>query len=169
MSVWLELQHSSGRPGDHLFVDDVIAGDRASASEESAAPPAVSTPPSHAPLAPPEQVCDSAALDGPTTQPAGSVRIDPGEDLADATAANPPSTTFWLSPGIHKLDGTSEWSQVIPKDGNSYIGARGAVLDGRQVNRYAFTQRATNVAIKHLTIQNFVAPGQRGSRQPKRR
>jgi len=47
---------------------------------------------------------------------------------------------------------------VIPKDGNTYVGAPGAVLDGRRLNRYAFTQHALNVTIRYLTVENFVTP-----------
>ena len=125
VSVWLELHQSSGRPGDHFFVDDVIVGDRASASEESAAPPSVSTPPSHAPLAPPEQVCDSAALDGPTTRPPGSVRVDPGEDLADATAANPPSTTFGFHLGSTSSTAPPSGARSSPRTATAISGLGG--------------------------------------------
>jgi hypothetical protein len=110
------------------------------------------------PTGPPARVCGNAALlDGPAAQPVGSVRVDPGQDLNAATAAYPAGTTFWLAPGFHTL-GANEYAQVIPKDNNVYIGAPGAVLDGRRINRYAFTQQATGVTIKHLTIKNFVPP-----------
>jgi hypothetical protein len=105
------------------------------------------------------QVCGNAALlAGPASQPAGSVRIDPGQNLHEATIANAAGTTFWLASGTHTL-GLSQYGQVVPKTGNTYIGAPGAVLDGQGVNRYAFTQTASNVTIKHLTIRNFMAPG----------
>lgn len=106
------------------------------------------------PTTPPAQICGSVSLNGPTLQPANSVRIDPGANLSDATAARPAGTTFWLAPGTHTL-GTSEFSQVVPKEGNTYIGAPGAVLDGQRINRYAFTQKAANVTIRHLTIRRF--------------
>ena len=50
------------------------------------------------------------------------------------------------------------FGQVIPKDGDVYLGAPGAVLDGQGINRAAFTQLAKDVVIRGLTIQNFVAP-----------
>jgi len=58
---------------------------------------------------------------------------------------------------VHTL-GTAANGQVIPRDGNSYIGAPGAVLDGQGVNGAAFTQPAVNVTIRYLTIQNFASP-----------
>ena len=110
----------------------------------------------------PAKVCGSSALlSGPATQPSGSVRVDPGQNLNDLTQAKPSGTTFWLAPGTHTL-GTSEWGQVGPKDNNVYVGAPGAILDGKRINRYAFTQTAKNVTIKHLTIRGFVSPGNEG-------
>jgi hypothetical protein len=112
-----------------------------------------------APKTPPAQICGNATvLDGPATQPAGSVRIDPGQDLGAATNAQPAGTTFWLAPGTYTL-GASQFGQVIPKDNNTYVGAPGAVIDGHNVNRFAFTQQAAGVTIKNLTIQNFGTAG----------
>ncbi len=111
------------------------------------------------PTSPPAQICGNAAvLDGPSTAPAGAVRVDPGQNLYAITESRPAGTTFWLAPGTHSLGGDM-WAQVIPKNNNVYIGAPGAILDGFGVNRYAFTQEATGVVIKHLTIQNFGVPG----------
>jgi hypothetical protein len=72
------------------------------------------------------------------------------------TAAHPHGTTFWLAPGTHTL-GEDEYGQVMPKDGNVYLGGPGAVLDGRGRNLYAFTGDATGVVIRGLTVQHFVA------------
>lgn len=77
------------------------------------------------------------------------------------TIASPEGTAFWLAPGTHVLP-AQMFGQVIPKNGDTYIGGPGAVLDGRGVNRYAFTQHAVNVTIRYLTIQNFVAPAGEG-------
>ncbi|MCA1704861.1 MAG: right-handed parallel beta-helix repeat-containing protein, partial [Actinobacteria bacterium] len=110
------------------------------------------------PTTPPAQICGNASiLYGPATQPVGSVRIDPGQDLYAATLANPVGSTFWLTPGVHTL-GTSQFAQVIPKNNNTYIGAPGAILDGQKLNNLAFGQAATGVSIRYLTIQNFGVP-----------
>lgn len=82
------------------------------------------------------------------------MRVDPGQNLYEATVDHPAGTTFWLSPGTHIL-GDSEWAQVVPKAGSTYIGAPSAVLDGRNLSHYAFTGTAENVTIRHLTIRNF--------------
>ena len=117
------------------------------------------TPAPSYPTAPPAAICGNAGLlDGPATRPAGAVEVDPGQDLAALTDANPPATTFWLAPGVHHL-GPDATDYVVPKDGNVYVGAPGAVLDGRRVNGYAFGWYATGVTIRHLTIQHFGAAG----------
>ena len=36
------------------------------------------------------------------------------------------------------------------------------MIDGQNINDYAFTQHATNVTIEHLTIRNFVSPHDQG-------
>ncbi len=113
-------------------------------------------------LLPPAAVCGNPLiLNGPLLKPAGAVAVRPGDDLHAVTQSRPPGTTFWLAPGTHQL-GPSEFSQVVPKDNDTYIGAPGAVLDGRGVNRYAFTQQATGVQVRNLTIQGFVAPPNEG-------
>lgn len=109
------------------------------------------------PAAPPARICGSPSLDGPAAPPAGSVTVHPGQHLGELTRASRRGTTFWLAPGRHVL-GSDRFDQVIPKAGNEYVGAPGAVLDGRRLNAYAFTQHARRVTIRHLTIENFIAP-----------
>ncbi|ARP72807.1 right-handed parallel beta-helix repeat-containing protein [Streptomyces pluripotens] len=101
--------------------------------------------------------------DGPTKAPAGAVTVDPAVagDLAAKTKSNPPNTTFWLRPGKHRL-APDRYAQVIPKKGDNYLGAPGAVLDGRKTNQYAFGGSASNVTIRYLTVQGFVAPRDEG-------
>ncbi len=104
-------------------------------------------------------ICDDrAVLDGPSTAPAGAVVVTPGTDLSALVDAKPAGTTFWLAPGTHTLPAGTD-SQGIPKDGAAFVGAPGAVLDGRHDNHYAFTQHARDVRISHLTIQSFGAAG----------
>lgn len=107
-------------------------------------------------------VCDHLPA-GPATPPPGAVRVESAVegDLVAKTRANPPRTAFWLDGGTHRL-GDHKYEQVVPKDGNSYLGAPGAVLDGRRVNQYAFGGRASNVIIRHLTVQGFAAPRDEG-------
>ncbi|EFH30908.1 lipoprotein [Streptomyces pristinaespiralis ATCC 25486] len=108
------------------------------------------------------RVCARPAA-GPAKAPAGAVTVDPAVtgDLAAKTRSSPPNTTFWLRPGRHRLE-PDRYAQVVPKEGNRYLGAPGAVLDGRKENQYAFSGRARNVTIRHLTVQRFVAPNNEG-------
>jgi Right handed beta helix region len=116
------------------------------------------TPAPVAPTTPPARICgNTTALSGPAQAPAGAVVVNPTQNVNQLTEANPAGTTFWLAPGTHIL-GTGPFAQVIPKEGNTYIGAPGAILDGRKQNRYAFTGYATGVTVKNLTIQNFGGP-----------
>jgi hypothetical protein len=107
---------------------------------------------------PPQEwaVCDRIPESYPTP-PSGAVVVAPVDgEVQRLTAANPRGTTFWLAPGTHTL-GEDEYGQVMPKDGNVYLGGPGAVLDGRGRNLYAFTGDATGVVIRDLTVQHFVA------------
>lgn len=117
---------------------------------------------SGAPPAAVAAVCDKEPA-GPASAPAGAVAIDPGVtgDLATKTKNSPPGTTFWLAPGTHHLE-RNRFAQVQPKDGDVYLGAPGAVLDGAKVNQYAFAGHASNVKIQSLTVRNFVAPQDEG-------
>ncbi|MGV9558859.1 right-handed parallel beta-helix repeat-containing protein [Streptomyces sp. NPDC003401] len=120
------------------------------------------TAPSTSAARPVARVCDRPAA-GPDRAPAGAVTVDPAVvgDLAAKTRSSPPNTTFWLRPGRHRLD-PDRYAQVIPKQGNRYLGAPGAVLDGRKKNQYAFGGTARDVTVRHLTVQNFVAPSDEG-------
>jgi parallel beta-helix repeat protein len=104
-------------------------------------------------------VCDGVV--GVAEAPEGAVVVDPGTDLSALTRNSPENTTFWLSPGTHTL-AADQFGQVIPKDGDVFLGAPGAVLDGQRINQAAFTQTAADVVIRGLTIRGFVAPLDQG-------
>lgn len=118
--------------------------------------------PSTSATRPVARVCAKPAA-GPAKAPAGAVTVDPAVvgDLAAKTKSNPSGTTFWLRPGRHRLE-PDRHAQVIPKKGNRYLGAPGAVFDGRKTNQYAFGGAARDVTIRHLTVQGFVAPHDEG-------
>ncbi|TQK42871.1 parallel beta helix pectate lyase-like protein [Streptomyces sp. SLBN-118] len=122
------------------------------------APGAPAAEPTAQPSTSVARVCAKPAA-GPAKAPAGAVTVDPAVagDLAAKTESSPPNTTFWLRPGKHRLE-SDRYSQVFPKEGDSYLGAPGAVLDGRKTNQYAFGGTARNVTIRYLTVQGFVAP-----------
>jgi hypothetical protein len=89
--------------------------------------------------------------------------VDPAVpgDVAAKTKNSPVGTTFWLAPGTHRL-GDDEYDQIQPKDGDVYLGAPGAVLDGRGRNRYAFAGPGKNVRLESFTVRGFVAPRDEG-------
>lgn len=124
-----------------------------------ARPQPTATTPDTPPVA---RVCAKPA-EGPEKPPKGAVTVDPAVvgDLAAKTRSHPANTTFWLRPGTHRLE-ADRYAQVVPKPGNRYIGAPGAVLDGRKTNQYAFGGTAGDVTIRHLTVRNFAAPHDEG-------
>ncbi|MFI9362757.1 right-handed parallel beta-helix repeat-containing protein [Kitasatospora sp. NPDC053057] len=128
-------------------------------SGSDAPPEPTATPTGSAAVA---RVCAGPSA-GPAQAPAGAVTVDPAVvgDLAAKTRSSPPHTTFWLQPGTHTLD-SDRYAQVVPKEGDSYLGASGAVLDGRKTNEYAFSGAAADVTIRYLTVRGFVAPQNEG-------
>lgn len=115
------------------------------------------------PTTPPAQVCGNAALlDGPDSPPPDAVTVNVGDDVGDLTTSRPPGTTFWFAPGTHTFT-----NSVVPKDGNTYIGGPGAILDGAGTVNIAFWEegfaggrRVSDVTLSHLTIQNFTSSTQ---------
>jgi hypothetical protein len=125
--------------------------------------PAYASPPSTAlstgaPAAPPANICGNASiLDGPETQPPGSVAVSTSESLPSLVENEPAGTTFYIESGIHYL-GSGQFNQVPTKNGDTFIGAPNAIIDGQFNNYYAFVGSSTNVTIEYLTIQNFGPP-----------
>ena len=65
------------------------------------------------------------------------VAVRPGDDLQQAADTHPAGTTFCLTAGIHRL------AQVVPKDGQRFIGeGERTVLSGARVLRAADARRA---------------------------
>lgn len=105
------------------------------------------------PTEPPAPICgNKSILSGPASPPDGAVTVPAGDNSSvDFGTAG---ATYWFAPGIHTL-GSGEFSQIIPGDGATFLGAPKAILDGQRLNRYAFTMHATGVTIEYLTIQHF--------------
>ncbi|MFZ0665200.1 MAG: right-handed parallel beta-helix repeat-containing protein [Acidimicrobiales bacterium] len=91
-------------------------------------------------------------LTGPSSAPNGAVTVPAGNNAS--LTLNSPNKTYWFAPGTHTL-GTGEYSQIIPSDGDTYIGGPGAIISGQGLNDFAFTQMATNITIEYLTIEDF--------------
>jgi len=131
----------------------------ASASASASSSASASAPPSGAaPSSPPVTWCENGLPGSPyTSAPAGSVTVPAGDN--SSVSFSTPNTTYWFAPGTHTL-GTGVYDQVEPADGDTYVGAPGAVLDGQNVNQYAFIGNYKdladeNVTIEYLTIENF--------------
>lgn len=103
--------------------------------------------------APPAQICGSNAWSwGPATAPAGATVVPAGNNTGFNFGQT--STTYWFAPGEHTL-GTSQYSTITPGNNSTYIGAPGAILDGKNNNQYAFSGSAHNVRIAYLEVRNF--------------
>ena len=138
------------------------ASDSAGDSDSrSASPTDLVRPALAAPRKPPARICGSPGLAGPSAPPAGARVVRTSANLKRAVLSAPRGATLWLEPGEHHL-GDGEYEQVAPRRGQTITGAPGAVLDGRGLNRYAFSGEATDVTIAHLTIRNFVSPPNEG-------
>jgi len=105
------------------------------------------------PSAPTATYCQPGTMpDGPSAPPDGAVTVPAGDN--GHFDFNRSHTTFWFAPGEHTL-GDDIYGQIIAREGNRYIGAPGAILDGRNANLYAFTNDVADVVVRHLTIRNF--------------
>jgi hypothetical protein len=110
------------------------------------------------------QVCGNTALLAGPAKPAAAVDVLAGNNFAQLgqnfnVTAN---TTYYLEPGVHNL-GLGQFNEIQPQNGDTFIGAPGAILDGQNSNQYAFTGGASNVTIEYLTIENFVTPFNEGA------
>ncbi len=149
-----------------LVVDVVVAGSLIAANMASGANPVTAGPVAHVqvkagtgPSSPPARICGNASVlgGGPSSAPAGAVSVPAGRDAGvDFSRAG---TTYWFAPGVHTL-ASGQYTQIIPGHGSTYIGAPGAILDGRQDNLYAFGGSATGVTISYLTVRNFGGEGE---------
>jgi hypothetical protein len=62
-----------------------------------------------------------------TSAPTGAVILHPGDNISALVSAAPTGTTFYFEPGVYR--GVS----LAPKDGQAFIGAEGAILNGSAV------------------------------------
>ncbi len=84
----------------------------------------------------------------------GQVVLNPGDNFQQANDNFPAGTVFLVSSGIH------EGQQVNnPKKGNVWLGQKGAVMDGENNVKAAFTGKAVNVSIQGIEIKNYVENG----------
>jgi parallel beta-helix repeat protein len=83
----------------------------------------------------------------------GGTRLSPGDDLQAAVDAAPAGTMFIIRQGVHRRQ------TIKPKDGMSFVGEAGAVLDGEGMTPRAFRgQTVRGVTIRGLRITGYAPP-----------
>lgn len=63
----------------------------------------------------------SRSADAQTTS---SVTLSPGENIESVVSSSPTGTEFTFTPGVYRLQ------SIVPKDGDSFVGQSGAIIDG---------------------------------------
>jgi Right handed beta helix region len=87
--------------------------------------------------------------------PPGAVPLTPGVDVQRVIDAHAAGTTYYFNAGIYPRQ------SLTPKDGDTYIGALGAILDGSNATEHAFWHHsAKHVTIQNLVIRHYTAPAQ---------
>jgi parallel beta-helix repeat protein len=109
------------------------------------------------PIAPTDSTPVSEAGAPPTAPSplpaAAGIPINPGDDIQRAVNANPPGTPFVIRSGVHRRQ------TIHPKDGMSFVGEPGAVLDGEHVASQAFVAgRSRNVTVRGLRVTRYAPP-----------
>lgn len=99
------------------------------------------------------------------TSSSDAVVVNPGESIQTAVDRQAAGTTFLIKAGVHRRQ------SVRPKDGMTFVGESGAVLDGEGSAEYAFRGDKTssdpdgvrNITIRGLEIRNYNSPLQNGA------
>ena len=152
-------QHAVPRPAGQT---PARRGGKPSAPPATAAPPAASTEP--APVAAPAPDPAPAPAPAPTPAPApapapaipiesqypGAYVLHPGDSIQSAVNRSPVGTTFILKAGVYAQQ------SIRPKDGMTFVGEAGAVLDGQKATSRAFDGEGINkVTVRGLRITNY--------------
>lgn len=110
----------------------------------STSTPTTSTPTTTSPTSPPSSTTSTSP-----TAPSGSIILTAGQSIQSAVDAHAAGATFYLKAG------TYHQQSVIPKDGMTFIGETGAILDGDNTTAKAFSGKASHVTINHLVVQHY--------------
>jgi hypothetical protein len=94
------------------------------------------------------------------TCPPKALAVSPGSDVQSVVKANAAGTTYCLAPGTYARQ------QIVPKSGDTYIGLKGATLDGQETATYAFNSSAPRVTIENFVVVNYSNPSQRAAIAP---
>jgi parallel beta-helix repeat protein len=115
------------------------------------------TTPAPSTSAPSPTISTTSVAASTTTVVLEGVHIAPGTDIQNLVDTHPPGTAFVLETGTHSNQ------KVVPKDGNTFLGEPGAVMDGGNETDAAFSGGGSKVTIQGLIIQNYNTPAQRGA------
>ncbi len=74
-----------------------------------------------------------------------------GWSIQEVADSQPTGARIYVGSGTHFRQA------VVPKSGQQFIGAPGAIMDGLGVTGYAFTGTATNVTVSGLEIKNYTS------------
>lgn len=99
--------------------------DASSASDVS-----IPSPDEPSPDEPDEAPSDDAgdpAPEAPEADRSSAIEISPEDDAVEVVGSHPAGTAFRFTEGIHRID------VIVPRDGDTFIGDRGAVLSGAVV------------------------------------
>lgn len=88
------------------------------------------------------------------TGSSGQVVLYPGDNFQQANDNFPAGTVFLVSSGTHQGQRVHN-----PKPGNVWLGQNGAVMDGKNSVKAAFTGKAVNVSLRGIEIKNYVDNG----------
>ena len=165
---------ASGSPDSGLPGDSGAGGTGTSVSEGSAADSGTDTGgPSRSEggggdasgagdggTAAPTAICGTSMLTGPAVAPSGAVLVSAGAStIQSAISSHPAGTTYYLTAGTYSIS-----SSIDPQNGDTFVGAPGAIIDGSNSQPVAFglNDHATGVTIEYLTIQHFTGPQNNG-------
>lgn len=99
----------------------------------------------------------------PAAAAATTVAVPIGSDLQGLVNTNPPGTTFLIASGVHREQ------QVVPKDGNVFLGEDGAVLSGARILQgWERTGSSWSVGGQEQQglVHGTVLPGHESARHP---
>jgi parallel beta-helix repeat protein len=122
----------------------------------TAAPPTTSAPVTSTTLGPTTSSTVASSSTSSLVVEAGVV-VEVGVNIQGLVDSHPSGTSFVLKTGTHRNQ------KVVPKDGMTFVGEPGAVMDGGNKTDAAFSNGGANVTIRNLIIQNYNTPAQRGA------
>jgi hypothetical protein len=88
-----------------------------------------------------------------------SVNLSPRQNIQTVVSTHAAGTVYCLSAGTYSQQ------TITPHSGDTFVGVQGAILNGRDISQYAFSNyyagaSITNVTIENLLIENYDSPVQ---------